>query len=283
MNLRFDGIEFSSLGLSIREFTGREMAQYQTDTVLLSNKRKADVSPGFSDPGSLTLQGMLSADTEDWAEMTHANWVDRLDAVKAAIQPRKGFRKLEISGDDAFDRFRYSRYSSMSLTETGPRIFERPFHPISMSFENLEPFWRQKTDDFVVRESGVIVPNEGSEDVRPKLVIVASAGIGAASGAKQDQVTLLQIDDFQVNWKGIAGVSELVAGDKLIVDAESLTVRRVKNGVTLEEDAIRYYDFAGPGAYLQEGFPRIKKGGSNISYIHPKVASATFKYDTYFS
>lgn len=282
MNFRFDDIELATLGLSIREFDGRAMSQYAVDTAVLSNRRKADVTPGAFDPGSTILQGMLSADTDEWESWTHENWLARLDELKMVISPRKGFRKLVVSGDSP-NRHRLCRYSNMSLVETGPGLLRKPFHPISLSFENYEPFWREPVTPVQVSQPGDVVPNGSAEDARPKVTLIMSNELFAASAAKIDRVTLLQIDDFQLCWRGTIDGGQLEEGDLLIVDSETLTARVQRAMSTTEEDVIRFYDFGGPGALRAEGFARVKVGGSTVSYVHPSVGQATFAYDLLYN
>jgi hypothetical protein len=278
MNFRFDDIELASLGLSVREFDGRSMPNYATDTVILSNRRKADVTPGASDPGSTVLQGTLSADTDSWEDMTHENWLARLDELKRVISPRKGYRKLVVSGDQP-DRFRMCRYSSMSLVEAGPGLLKRPFHPISISFENFEPYWREPAPTVQTTQIGEEIPNGSSDDCRPLVTLIVSGEINAASGSKVDRVVLLQVDDFQICWRGVTGSGSLANGDSLIVNSESLTCHVQRAMSTSLEDVIRFYDFGGPGAFRTDGFARVAMGGSKVTYVHPKIGQATFEYD----
>ncbi len=105
---------------------------------------------------------------------------------------------------------------------------------------------------------------------------------GAVVASPTVPVTLFQIDDLNVAWKGTAALGQLNAGDVLTLDSEALTVTYQAGGVGPVTDVVRYYTFSGPGTARADGFPSIQVGGSNVAAVHPNVASLAFDYDTLF-
>jgi hypothetical protein len=277
-NVRFDDIELASLGLSFRGQDARQMASFASDTVRLANQRKADVGPGSFEPGQTTLTGFLSADPDFLANYTHDNWLSRLRQVKATINPLKGYRRLVLSGDDT-TLYRHARYVSMSLTEQGPGMLKRPFHPIAITFENYEPFWRRPIAPFNVTIVDTVVPNDGDDKARPKLRISIVQDVAAIVGAVVQPVNLFQLDDFLVNWKGSGSSGMLHAGDTLILDSESLTATKQIGGAGLPVDVLRYYDYSGPDAFTSDGFPLVARGGSVMNAINDAVGAINFELD----
>ncbi len=277
-NIRFDDIELSSLGISVRSFDGRKMAPFKVESIELPGRsRMGDVSRILEQGQQFSIGGSLSADTEDWELYTHDEWLARLRQVKKAISPFKGFRKLIVSGDNE-DEWRWARYVDMSLSEEFP-VFKRPMHPISITFQALEPYWRAEAQEVGVTVVPTEVPNEGDDAATPIIDVSIGGKISAFQGARLQPAVLFTIDDMQVGWKGNSdNDEELNAGDVLRIDSENLVVlHTVANADPV--NVVRNYEYSGPGAFKGNGFPAILEGGSTVSQVHSNVASLNIQYD----
>lgn len=277
-NVSFDDVELSSLGFSLVSLNGRGLPDWNVDSVsILGSDIPADVGARWS-ASTTALEGFLSADTENWALYNHDQMLQRFDALKAVIYPIKGFRRLIVTGDRT-NRWRWARYQSMAWAELRP-VFKLPHQGIGIVFQNLEPWWRQVATPKIVTTVPATVPNPSPQPTKPLIRLVISGTIAASRGARIEPESLLVMDDFQLLWKGTASDGgQLLPGDVLLVDSESLTVLRQASGVGIPSDVVRYYDYGGPGSYESNGFAIIKPGGSTVSELHPDVASATFMYD----
>lgn len=277
MNISFDETELSTLGLAINSLEARSLAEWKINSVEIPGRDSlADLSTTF-EPGITTLGGFLSADTYDWSAYTKAAFLDRLGELKSVLDPRKGFRKLTISGD-APDRFRWCRFASMSLVESKP-VFTKPFEAVSIQFQNYEPYWRETAPLVETSIYPSTIPNVSQSDVRPIISLTVADTLFAFVGSVVQPVTLMIMDDFQISWKG-PSTGALAAGDLLIIDTEQMTVIKRPNGGTgTPEDVIRYYAYGGPSAYATNGFPVIRRGGSTLSYIHPLISKIQFNFD----
>jgi phage-related protein len=275
VNIIFDDIDLASYGIAVTGLNARSMATVQSSkSPILGRDIQAELVM-TRDPGTTEISGMLSADTDNWSNYTHANWLSRRDAVVAAINPNKGYRRLALV--DQQDRYRWCRFLSMLLSEQKP-VWKLPFQAIGITFENLEPYWRKAAADAVVTLVGTSVPNTGNHDSRPRIDFLIGSQIVAP--AKSQPITLAVVDDIQIGWSGsFADDGVLNSGDFLTIDSETCTAVQVQAGVAAATDVTRWYESAGPGAYAGDGFPLVRRGGSAVSYIHPRVASMTFKYD----
>lgn len=279
-NVSFGGIELSAYGFALIGLDGRGMADFAPTKVEIPGQSvPADVAPQFATGSSTVLAGFLSADTENYPAYTHEEFLARLDALKNAINPLKGFQKLVITGDQP-DRWRWARFQAMQLTERKP-IFRLPFQEIGISFENYEPFWREAAPLAIASTVPYTIPNNDVAHTTPIFQIAVGTNIVATAGAIPQGVVLCQVDDFTIIWKGTASETggTLIAGELLTVNSSAMTVTRQSGGVGTPSDAIRFYDYGGAGGYKSRGFPMIQPGGSVISVIHANVANVTVRYD----
>lgn len=277
MNINYDGIELSTIGFAIKGIDGRGLAEWKSEIVDIPGRSTvADLGSRF-EPGTTVLTGTLSADTEVFALHTHTEWLNRLDVIKDTLNPKKGYRSLIITGDQV-TRFRWARFASMSLQEERP-VFKLPFQAVGIQFQNLEPYWRETGTPTVFSTVPTVLVNNGKDDTRPIFELTVLNTIVATKGARVEPVTLLAIDDFFINWKGSTAAGTLNPGDVLTVDSDSMIVTLLPYGTSAHVDVVRYYDYGGSGAYAGSGFPVIKRGGSTVTQIHPRIASVTARYD----
>ncbi len=140
---------------------------------------------------------------------------------------------------------------------------------ISLGFDNLEPFWRVPHATINTTAIPIALSNGGKVS-RPRIVLTVGTTI-ATTGV----VTLLTFGDgLSVTWNNAR--IPLIAGDKLTIDSDALTVTRQVNGAGPQLDAIRAYDYTPP---INDGFPVVPKGGGSITAKHANVTTVTVDYD----
>jgi hypothetical protein len=272
-NLTFGTVDLSALGLAVHGHNSREMAQWDTDRVQLPYRYSVPDLTGKFGASQTQIQGVLSADADVWANHTHVNFLARLDLIKAALAPILGYQKLVLA--DQSTRYRWARYANMGFAEQRPWQ-KLPFQPITLQFDNLEPFWRLPLSTVSVTTLPAFLQNTSPFTIRPKISLDIN---GAISGTSTDPAALLTIGGLTASWGG-SGADALAAGDHVDIDSEALTVTLTRAGGGVPQDYTRCYEYRGPSAFATDGFPTISPiTGAFITALHTSISTTSVAYE----